>query len=115
MTTTTDTATEVPVTLSITEVPNARSEPVFLTAQTYTLTARQLVYALATHLARFGDTLTVKIVDPLAAVDAVMRFDGADLTRWITGRTPIEVATVLARAETIARDYFGIGFPVIRW
>lgn len=106
---------DAPAPISAREVPNARTEPVFLTAETYTLTARQLVYALAAHLARYGDTLTVKVVDPLCAVDSVMRFDGADLMGWITGRTPIQVATVLARAETIARDYFGTGFPVIRW
>ena len=29
-----------------------------------------------------------------------MRFDGADLTGWTTGRTPTDVATILARAET---------------
>ena len=71
----------------------------FLTAETYTLTARQVVLALATHLARFGDTLAVTVVDPLCAIDAVMRFDGADLTAWTTGRTPADVAAVRARAE----------------
>ena len=64
----------------------------FLTAETYTLTARQVVLALAAHLARFGDTLGVSVVDPLCAIDAVMRFDGADLTSWTTGRTPTDVA-----------------------
>ena len=44
-----------------------------------------------------------------------MRFDGPDLTGWTTGRTPAAVARVLARAETIARDYFGTGFPAIPW
>lgn len=98
---------------------NARGEDVFLTAETYTLTARQLVLALATHLARYGDTLTVTVIDPLAAIDAVMRFDlahsTADLTGWTHGRTPADVATVLARAEQIARDYFGHRFPAIPW
>jgi hypothetical protein len=93
---------------------NARGEDVFLTAEGYTLTARQLVHCLAAHLARFGDTLAVQIVDPLCAIDAHMRFDG-DLTGWTLGRTPTDVATILARAETVARDYFGTGFPAIPW
>ena len=95
--------------------PNARGEAVFLTAETYTLTARQVVLALAAHLARFGDTLHVQVVDPLCAIDAVMRFDGADLTGWTTGRTPADVAAVRARAEYIARDYFGRHFPSVPW
>jgi hypothetical protein len=99
--------------------PNARGEAVFLRAAGYTLTARQLVYALAHHLARYGDTLAVRVVDPLAAVDAVIRFDlgGATthLTGWTTGRTPADVALILARAEYLARDYFGTAYPVITW
>ena len=87
----------------------------FLTAETYTLTARQVVLALATHLARFGDTLHVAVVDPLCAIDAVMRFDGADLTSWTVHRTPTDVAAVRARAEAIARDYFGRQFPAVPW
>jgi hypothetical protein len=96
-------------------VPNARGEAVFLTAETYTLTARQVVLALAAHLARFGDTLGVAVVDPLCAIDAVMRFDGADLTGWTATRTPADVAAVRARAEVIARDYFGRQFPAVPW
>ena len=36
---------------------------------------------------------------------------------WTTGtrHTPTDVATILARAETVARDYFGTGFPAIPW
>jgi hypothetical protein len=95
--------------------PNARGEAVFLTAETYTLTARQVVLALAAHLARFGDTLAVQVVDPLCAIDAVMRFDGGDLTSWTTHRTPSDVAAIRARAEHIARDYFGTWFPAVPW
>ena len=95
--------------------PNARGEAIFLTAETYTLTARGVVLALAAHLARFGDTLAVAVVDPLCALDSVMRFDGADLTGWTTGRTPADVAAIRARAEHIARDYFGTGFPAVPW
>jgi hypothetical protein len=98
-----------------TTVPNARTEVLFLRAEGYTLTARQLVFALAAHLARYGDTLAVTVVDPLHAVDAHMRFDGGDLTSWTASRTPADVATVLARAEHIARDYFGSDFPAIPW
>jgi hypothetical protein len=95
--------------------PNARGEAVFLTAETYTLTARQVVLALAAHLARFGDTLHVQVVDPLCAIDAIMRFDGADLTSWTITRAPADVAAIRARAEAIARDYFGRQFPTVPW
>ena len=95
--------------------PNARGEAVFLTAETYTLTARQVVLALAAHLARFGDTLAVSVVDPLCAIDAVMRFDGADLHSWTLNRTPTDVAAIRARAEHIAVDYFGRQFPAVPW
>ena len=54
-------------------------------------------------------------MDPLCAIDAVMRFDGADLTGWTTGRTPADVAAIRARAEAIARDYFGRQFPAVPW
>jgi cytochrome c556 len=43
-----------------------------------------------------------------------MRFSG-DLTAWTRGRTPGDVAAVRARAEQIARDYFGTHFPAIPW
>jgi hypothetical protein len=92
----------------------ASGEPVFLTGQDYTLTARQIVYCLAAHLALFGDTLHPTVVDPLCAIDGHMRFDG-DLTSWTRRRTPTQVAVLLARAEQIARDYFGHHFPAITW
>lgn len=93
---------------------NARHEPIYLKGEGYELTARQIVYCLAAHLRFFGDTLDPKIVDPLHAIDAHMRFDG-DLTGWARNRTPTEVALLLARAEQIARDYFGITFPALPW
>ncbi|MBN9754226.1 hypothetical protein Ae406Ps2_4824c [Pseudonocardia sp. Ae406_Ps2] len=91
------------------------TEQPFLTAAEYVLTARQLVLALAAHLARYGDTLAVKVVDPLSAIDAVMRFDGGDLHTWTTSRTPDDIAAIRARAEHIARDYFGHAFPAVPW
>ncbi len=93
---------------------NARGETTFLWGPGYELTARQLTYCLAAHIARFGDTLDVRQVDPFTAIDAHMRFDG-DLTGWTRGRTPHAVAVLLARAEHIARDYFGNYFPAIPW
>jgi hypothetical protein len=93
---------------------NARAEQTFLWGSGFELTARQIVYCLAAHLALFGDTLDLKIVDPLAAIDAHMRFDG-DLTGWTKGRTPTAVSVLLARAEQIARDYFGHHFPAVPW
>lgn len=91
------------------------TEQPFVTAAEYVLTARQLVLALAAHLARYGDTLAVKVVDPLCAIDAVMRFDGGDLHTWTTSRTPDDIAAIRARAEHIARDYFGHAFPAVPW
>ncbi len=32
-----------------------------------------------------------------------------------TGRTPTDVASIRARAEYIARDYFGRQFPAVPW
>jgi hypothetical protein len=117
MTATLDTSTTPTATTasaSTTAVPNARGEAAFLRAENYSLTAREIVYALAAHLTYFGDTLTVTVVDPLTAIDAHMRFNG-DLTAWTRGRTPTDVAAVRARAEQIARDYFGSYFPAIPW
>lgn len=111
MTATLDTPTLAPA--------NARGEAVFLRAETYALTAREIVHALAHHLARYGDTLTVTVVDPLAAIDAVLRFDLAHqprhLTDWATRRTATDVVLIRTRAEQIARDYFGTPFPAIPW
>ena len=94
---------------------NARGEAVFLRAETYTLTARQVVLALAAHLARFGDTLHIHVVDPLSAIDAVMRFDGGDLTTWTINRSAADVAAIRARADFIARDYSANPFPAVPW
>jgi hypothetical protein len=93
---------------------NARAEQPFLWGHGFELTARQIVYCLAAHLAHFGDTLDPKIVDPLAAIDAHVRFDG-DLTGWTKGRSPAAVSLLLIRAEQIARDYFGLHFPAVPW
>jgi hypothetical protein len=115
MTTTLDTpTTAAAATAATTAVPNARGEAAFLRAEGYTLTAREIVLALAAHLTYFGDTLAVRVVDPLAAIDAHMRFNG-NLTAWTAGRAPADVAAVRARAEQIARDYFGTYFPAILW
>jgi hypothetical protein len=93
---------------------NARCEPIFLKGEGFELTARQVVFCLAAHLRFFGDTLDPKVVDPLAAIDAHMRFDG-DLTDWARSRSCAQVAVLLTRAEHIARDYFGTHFPALPW
>ncbi len=94
---------------------NARKEPIFLRGEGFELTARQIVLALAAHLARFGDNFDPRHIDaPLWAIDAHMRFDG-DLTAWALDRTTTEVALLLARAERIALDYFGHKFPALPW
>jgi len=113
MTTTTEHATSSEAGFTLGAV-NARAENTFLWGPGYELTARQLTHCLAAHLAVFGDTLAVDRVDPLCAIDAHMRFDG-DLRGWAAKRNPHQVAVLLARAEHIARDYFGHQFPAIPW
>lgn len=94
---------------------NARCEPIYLKAEGFELTARQIVFCLAAHLREFGDIFTGPDIDaPLWAIDAHMRFDG-DLTGWTRERTPAQVSLLLARAEQIARDYFGTHFPILPW
>jgi hypothetical protein len=110
----TPTAATTPSVAASAPVPNARGEAPFLRAEGYCLTAREIVLVLAAHLTYFGDTLAVRVVDPLAAIDAHMRFNG-NLTAWTNSRTPADVAAVRARAEQIARDYFGTYFPAIPW
>jgi len=101
--------------LSAAGMVNARTEPIYLKAAGYELTARQVVYCLAAHLANIGDNFDPRDVDaPLWAIDIHMRFDG-DLHDWARGRTPNQVALILARAEQIAVSYFGHRFPALPW
>jgi hypothetical protein len=72
MTTTTDPITTTAADLTVGGV-NARGENTFLWGPGYDLTARELTYCLAAHIARFGDTLCIGQVDPLCAIDAHMR------------------------------------------
>jgi hypothetical protein len=84
----------------------------FLRTEDRLLTARQVVGALASYLAEFGDNFHGE-VDPLHAIDAQVRY--GDLDGWQQDCTPQHRATLLARAEQIARDHFGHTFPVVTW
>ncbi|RZQ62248.1 hypothetical protein [Amycolatopsis suaedae] len=90
------------------------SEPVFLWGPGYDLTARQIVDALGSYLAAFGDNFEPGQVSPMDAIHAEVAFNG-DLTSWQTRRTADEVAVIRARAEAIARDYFHGHFPALAW
>jgi hypothetical protein len=101
--------------LTLTGTVNARCEPIYLRGEGYELTARQIVFCLAAHLRQFGDNFDPRDVDaPLWAIDIHIRFDG-DLATWAQGRSTQQVALLLARAEQIARDYFGHNFPALPW
>ena len=101
--------------LTLTGTVNARCEPIYLRGEGYELTARQIVFCLAAHLRQFGDNFDPRDVDaPLWAIDMHIRFDG-DLTNWAQGRSTQQVALLLARAEQIARNYFGHNFPALPW
>lgn len=89
---------------------NARTEPIYLKGEGFELTARQIVYCLAAHLAHYGDLNPHHLDAPPWATDAHLRFDG-DLTGWATGRTPAQVALLLARAEQIARAQCALALP----
>lgn len=108
--TTTSTA---PATGDATTVVAQRTREVFLWGPGYDLTAREIVNALGSYLASFGDTLGPGGVAVLDAIHAEVVYNG-DLEFWTQRKTPAEVATIRARAEQIARDYFR-RFPVLAW
>src|SRR5947208_1769639 len=89
------------------------TEPTFLWGDGYQLTARQIVNALASYLVRFGDNLGPKQVSPLSAIHSETLYGNPD--GWTDRRTPEEIAVIRARAEVIARDFFGHRFPVVTW
>lgn len=97
-----------------TTTPTAATEPVFLWGPGYELTARQIVDALGSYLATFGDNFGPGGVSPLDAIHAEVVY-GGDLTHWHTRRTPEQIATIRARAEAIARDFFHGHFPALAW
>jgi hypothetical protein len=72
------------------------------------LTAGQVVLALASYLAEFGDNFHGE-VDPIHAITAQIHY--GDLHSWKQTPTPQDTAAILARARQIARDYFGPNFP----
>lgn len=86
----------------------AAGRSVFLRLDDQLLTASQVVLALASYLAEFGDNFHGE-VDPIHAITAQIRY--GDLYNWQQTRTPQDTAAVLARARQIARDYFGSTFP----
>lgn len=107
MTATTDIAT--PAT-----TPVAATEPVFLWGPGYELTARQIVDALGSYLATFGDNFGPGGVSPLDAIHSEVVY-GGDLSHWRNRRSPEQIATIRARAEAIAREFFHGYFPALAW
>ncbi|MDP8929797.1 MAG: hypothetical protein M3O70_14810 [Actinomycetota bacterium] len=81
---------------------------VFLRMDDRLLTARQVVVALASYLAEFGDNFQGE-VEPIHAIAAQVCY--GDLDGWQQICTPQQRTALLARAEQIARDYFGHAFP----
>lgn len=108
------TASDRRVTLDRVRTPGAAQEPVFLWGDGYELTARDVVIVLGSYLVTFGDTLGPGGVSPLHAIDAQIRYE-SDTRVWLRTRTPEEIATIRARAEQIARDFFGHRFPALIW
>ncbi|GAA5120006.1 hypothetical protein [Haloechinothrix salitolerans] len=112
MTTTTDSTTAA--TSDAGTAPAQRgAREVFLWGPGYDLTAREIVNALGSYLASFGDTLGPGGVAVLDAIHAEVVYNG-DLEFWTQRKTPAEIATIRARAEQIARDYFR-RFPILTW
>ena len=70
----------------------------YLHADGYSLTARQVVSPSPPTWPASATPSPSQSSTRSCAIDAHMRFDG-DLTGWTTGRTPTDVATILARAE----------------
>lgn len=93
---------------------NSVGEPVFLWGPGYELTARQILDALGSYLATFGDNFGSTGVNPLDAIHAEVMFTG-DYTHWHSRRSADDVAVIRARAETIAREFFHGHFPTVVW
>ncbi|UKD53669.1 hypothetical protein L3Q65_38150 [Amycolatopsis sp. FU40] len=89
------------------------TEAVYLWGDGYQLTARDIVNTLASYLVTFGDNIGPKLVSPLSALHSEYLYGNPQT--WTDRRTPTEVATARARAEAIARDFFGDSFPVLAW
>lgn len=108
--TTTSTA---PATGDAVTVAAQRAREVFLWGPGYDLTAREIVNAIGSYLVGFGDTLGPGGVSVFDAIHAEVVYNG-DLEFWTQCKTPSEIATIRARAEQIAREYFR-RFPVVTW
>jgi hypothetical protein len=102
---------------SLKPTPAENQEPVFLIGPDYKLTARDVVLALGSYLASFGDNIGPKGVSPLDAIHSEIAYGfGVDGIRdWQRDRTPEDIAVIRARAEHIACDFFGHHFPAIIW
>lgn len=86
---------------------------VFLWGPGYELTARDIVNAIGSYLATFGDNLGPGKVNVFDAIHAEASYNG-DLEFWTRRKTPEEIAVIRARAEQLAREYFR-RFPILRW
>lgn len=94
-------------------VPEPRKPDVFLWGNGYELTARDIVNAIGSYLASFGDNIGPGGVTVFDAIHAEVTH-GSDLEFWTTRKTPDEIAVIRARAEHLAREYFR-RFPVLTW
>ena len=88
----------------------AAGEATFLRLDDPLLTAGQVVLALGSYLADFGDNLHGEATQstPLSS-----RFLYGDLHSWQQTNTPKDAVAVLARTEQVTRDCVGRTFPVI--
>jgi hypothetical protein len=96
--------------INTTAAGNGVGEVAFLRLEDRLLTAQQVVLALASYLATFGDNFHGE-VDPIHAITAQVSY--GDLHGWLHTCPPRQVTATLTRAEQIARDYFGRTFPLV--
>lgn len=89
------------------------TEAVYLWGDGYQLTARDIVNTLASYLVTYGDNIGPKLVSPLSAIHSEYLYGNP--RGWTDRRTPADIATTRARAEAIARDFFGDTFPILTW
>jgi hypothetical protein len=101
-------------TTSVVTTVDTRTEPVFLWGPGYELTARQILDALGSYLATFGDNFGPGGVCPLDAIHAEVVYTG-DYTHWQHRRTPAQIAVIRARAQAIAAEFFHGHFPTVTW
>lgn len=107
MTATLDTTTET------SEVSSQHKADVFLWGPGNELTARDIVNAIGSYLAHFGDNIGPGGVTVFDVIHSEVSYSG-DLDSWTRKRSVADIAVIRARAEQLARDYFR-RFPALTW